>query len=77
MASRQAIQLPRKPVQILTRQQGNEDSFKTFPDDLKRTVGSQLPDHNVETVVYPKYATKGELAEASSTFLEWYAYIAQ
>ncbi|CAN8102242.1 unnamed protein product [Discula destructiva] len=50
---------------------GNEDSFKAFPDDLKRTVAGQLPDHNVETVVYPKYATKGELAEASVRFLEW------
>lgn len=40
--------------------------------DLKKTVSSQLPDHKVETVVYPKYATKGELAQASTNFLEWY-----
>lgn len=39
--------------------------------DLKRTVGSQLPDHHVESVVYPKYATKGELTEASINFLDW------
>lgn len=39
--------------------------------DLKRTVRSQLPDHHVESIVYPKYATKGELTEASVNFLDW------
>ncbi|ROW04564.1 hypothetical protein VMCG_04948 [Cytospora schulzeri] len=50
---------------------GNDDSFKTFPEDLKRTVNIELPDHDVESVIYPQYATKGELAEASVNFLEW------
>lgn len=50
---------------------GNDDSFKTFPEDLKRTVNSELPAHDVSSVVYPQYATKGELAEASVNFLEW------
>ncbi|KAF3766947.1 hypothetical protein M406DRAFT_252258 [Cryphonectria parasitica EP155] len=50
---------------------GNDDSFGHFPEDLKRTVSSELPDHRVESVVYPKYATKGELVEASGNFLEW------
>ena len=34
-------------------------------------MSSQLSDHNVESVIYPKYATKGELNEASVNFLEW------
>lgn len=34
-------------------------------------MSSQLPDHDVCSVVYPKYATKGELNEASINFLEW------
>lgn len=51
--------------------QGSDDSFGSFPEDLKRTVRSQLPDNNVESVVYPKYATKGELTQASVNFLDW------
>ncbi|KAG8161021.1 hypothetical protein KVR01_009285 [Diaporthe batatas] len=50
---------------------GSDDSFGTFPEDLKKHLSSQLSDHNVESVVYPKYATKGELTEASVNFLEW------
>lgn len=42
-----------------------------FVKDLKKHLSSQLSDHNVESVVYPKYATKGELTEASVNFLEW------
>ncbi|KAK2614601.1 hypothetical protein N8I77_001410 [Diaporthe amygdali] len=50
---------------------GDDDSFGTFPEDFKRSLSSQLSDHNVESVIYPKYATKGELTEASVNFLEW------
>ncbi|KAL1898231.1 hypothetical protein Sste5346_003637 [Sporothrix stenoceras] len=51
---------------------GGDNTFRTFPDDLKNTVAGILPDHDrVETVVYPRYETKGELAEASQQFLEW------
>ncbi|KAK7702253.1 hypothetical protein SLS64_009831 [Diaporthe eres] len=49
----------------------SDDSFGTFPEDFKKLISSQLSDHNVESVVYPKYATKGELTEASVNFLEW------
>ncbi|KAF3797857.1 hypothetical protein GCG54_00002402 [Colletotrichum gloeosporioides] len=51
---------------------GNDDTFREFPDDLKRVVTKQLPDHRVESIVYPKYETKGELAEATEAFLAWY-----
>ncbi|KAE9572261.1 hypothetical protein CGMCC3_g11678 [Colletotrichum fructicola] len=50
---------------------GNDDTFREFPDDLKRVVTKQLPDHRVESIVYPKYETKGELAEATEAFLAW------
>lgn len=40
--------------------------------DFKKHLSSQLTDHDVESVIYPKYATKGELTEASVNFLEWY-----
>ncbi|KAI8208467.1 hypothetical protein K4K52_001300, partial [Colletotrichum sp. SAR 10_76] len=48
---------------------GNDDTFREFPDDLKRVVTKQLPDYRVESIVYPKYETKGELAEATEAFL--------
>ncbi|KAL2209205.1 hypothetical protein CC79DRAFT_1367397 [Sarocladium strictum] len=50
---------------------GTDDTFHEFPDDLRRQLGKQLPDHIVKSVVYPKYETKGELAQASEAFLEW------
>ncbi|KAI1155098.1 hypothetical protein F4825DRAFT_447825 [Nemania diffusa] len=50
---------------------GSDDTFRTFPDDLKAQVAKQLPDDNVESVVYPKYETKGELRQCSISFLSW------
>lgn len=56
----------------LTPHKGSDDTFGDFPGDLKRLVGKQLPDHRVESIVYPKYETKGELAQATEAFVEWY-----
>ncbi|KAI1370380.1 hypothetical protein F4677DRAFT_365176 [Hypoxylon crocopeplum] len=50
---------------------GDDDTFRTFPSDLKSRVASKLPDHNVESIVYPKYETKGELGQCCSSFLSW------
>ncbi|CAK7216791.1 hypothetical protein SEUCBS140593_002989 [Sporothrix eucalyptigena] len=51
---------------------GGDNTFRTFPEDLKQAVAGLVPDHDrVETVVYPRYETKGELAAASAKFLEW------
>ncbi|KAI1131148.1 hypothetical protein F5Y10DRAFT_287899 [Nemania abortiva] len=50
---------------------GNDDTFRTFPEDLKAQVAKQLPDDHVESVVYPKYETKGELGQCSVSFLSW------
>ncbi|KAK1992801.1 hypothetical protein LX36DRAFT_684696 [Colletotrichum falcatum] len=50
---------------------GNDNTFHDFPDDLRRSVTKQLPDCRVESIVYPQYETKGELAQASEAFLAW------
>ncbi|KAI8625919.1 hypothetical protein F5Y19DRAFT_235200 [Xylariaceae sp. FL1651] len=50
---------------------GDDDTFRTFPDDLKSQITKQLPDDHVESVVYPKYETKGELGQCSAAFLSW------
>ncbi|KAI0420963.1 hypothetical protein F5X98DRAFT_371448 [Xylaria grammica] len=51
---------------------GNDDTFRSFPEDLKAQVAKQLPEgDNVEAVVYPKYETKGELGQCSKAFLSW------
>ncbi|KAK1961818.1 hypothetical protein LY78DRAFT_750004 [Colletotrichum sublineola] len=50
---------------------GNNNTFQDFPNDLKRSVTKQLPDHRVESIVYPQYETKGELAQATEAFLSW------
>jgi hypothetical protein len=56
----------------LTLKQGSDDTFKEFPGDLQRLVAKELPDNRVESVVYPKYDTKGELHQATGAFVEWY-----
>ncbi|KAM0424812.1 hypothetical protein ACHAPT_009868 [Fusarium lateritium] len=50
---------------------GTDDTFHDFPFDLKKAVAKELPDDKVESVVYPKYETTGELAQASEAFLGW------
>jgi hypothetical protein len=60
---------------LLTRQllQGSDFTFGDFPAHLKETVSNNLgPDHEVASVVYPKYETRGELAQSTAAFLEWY-----
>ncbi|CAI4213199.1 unnamed protein product [Parascedosporium putredinis] len=51
--------------------QGSDDTFHAFPEDLKKLVSEQLPDDHVESIVYPKYETKGDLSQASEALLEW------
>ncbi|KAF5242549.1 hypothetical protein FAUST_3261 [Fusarium austroamericanum] len=50
---------------------GTDNTFQEFPYDLKKAVGKELPDCKVQSVVYPKYETSGELAQASEGFLGW------
>jgi hypothetical protein len=51
---------------------GNDDTFQNFPEDLKKTIYSNLEYDHIESVVYPKYETKGELAQSTEAFLGWY-----
>ncbi|KAI1801338.1 hypothetical protein F4811DRAFT_574250 [Daldinia bambusicola] len=50
---------------------GDDDTFKTFPIDLQDRISKKLPDHNVESIVYPKYETRGELGQCCVFFLSW------
>ncbi|KAI1473152.1 uncharacterized protein F4812DRAFT_465070 [Daldinia caldariorum] len=50
---------------------GDDDTFKTFPIDLQDRISKKLPDHKVESIVYPKYETRGELGQCCVSFLSW------
>ncbi|KAI2470203.1 hypothetical protein F4781DRAFT_430619 [Annulohypoxylon bovei var. microspora] len=50
---------------------GDDDTFRTFPSDLQQQIANKIPDHNVESIVYPKYETRGELGQCCSSFLSW------
>jgi hypothetical protein len=39
--------------------------------DMKRVVSKESPGLSVETRVYPKYETRGDLAASVQTFREW------
>lgn len=52
-------------------EQGDDDTFQNFPLDLKKEVSKKLPEHIVESVVFPKYETKGELKQSTELFLDW------
>lgn len=52
--------------------QGDEDTFQSFPSDLRARVAEKLgPDHRVTTAIFPKYETKGELGLSTELFLSW------
>ncbi|KAL8409002.1 hypothetical protein RB594_007448 [Gaeumannomyces avenae] len=51
---------------------GGEDTFGTgFPEHLRQLVAEELPKVNVRVVVYPKYETRGDLAECVDRFRDW------
>ncbi|KAG4412553.1 hypothetical protein IFR04_014304 [Cadophora malorum] len=50
---------------------GDEETFFEFPDALKKSVSEKSPHLNVQTRVYPKYETRGDLAACVETFREW------
>lgn len=39
---------------------------------LKGLVAESLKDDQVEAAVYPKYETKGDLAQCTANFTEWW-----
>ncbi|KAK0719055.1 hypothetical protein B0T21DRAFT_395983 [Apiosordaria backusii] len=50
---------------------GSDDTFGNFPKHLQEIITNNLPGDEVASVVYPKYETKGELAQSTAAFLEW------
>ncbi len=52
--------------------QGDDDTFRDFPKHLQETITNNVSEPEVTSVVYPKYETKGELAQSTTAFLEWY-----
>ncbi|KAI0997507.1 hypothetical protein K3495_g10680 [Podosphaera aphanis] len=50
---------------------GGQDTFGAFPEHLRALVRQCRPTLDVHTVVYPKYETRGNLAECVSRFREW------
>ena len=42
-----------------------------LPCELLMNLEASLPGHNVASVVYPKYETKGELSQCSEALLSW------
>ncbi|KAJ5047155.1 uncharacterized protein L3040_002997 [Drepanopeziza brunnea f. sp. 'multigermtubi'] len=50
---------------------GDEETFFRFPDALRGAVEAQSPSLDVQTRVYPKYETRGDLAACVETFREW------
>ncbi|KAH8898947.1 hypothetical protein GQ53DRAFT_607222, partial [Thozetella sp. PMI_491] len=50
---------------------GGDGTFRDFPDHLKALVADKLDGHHVESIVYPKYETRGELTQSTAAFLEW------
>lgn len=58
----------------LTRIKGGEDTFGVdyqFTKDLRDLVREALPKIKVESIVYPKYETRGDLGNCVSHFRDW------
>jgi hypothetical protein len=51
--------------------QGGDDTFGDFPQHLSQLVQHVLPKIEVRAIVYPKFETKGDLAECVSRFRDW------
>ncbi|KAL8381490.1 hypothetical protein RB595_005653 [Gaeumannomyces hyphopodioides] len=51
---------------------GDDDTFGTgFREHLRQLVAEELPKVDVRVVVYPKYETRGDLAECVDRFRDW------
>ena len=51
--------------------QGGDDTFGTFPNDLRALVSHALPNVTVQAITYPKFETRGDLKECVSRLQEW------
>jgi hypothetical protein len=56
---------------------GGEDTFGVdyqFTKDLRDLVREALPKVKVESIVYPRYETRGDLGSCVSRFRDWYVF---
>lgn len=51
--------------------QGDDNTFGTFPEHLRALISHALPKINVVAIAYPRYETRGDLAECVARFREW------
>ncbi|KAE8450934.1 hypothetical protein EG329_005374 [Mollisiaceae sp. DMI_Dod_QoI] len=51
---------------------GGDDTFGGFPEHLRALVQHALPKIEVQAIVYPKFETRGDLAECVGRFRDWY-----
>lgn len=56
---------------MLTRIQGSDGTFRTFPSHLKAILQHALPKVTVLAITYPQYETRGDLGECVGRFKEW------
>ncbi|CZS95796.1 uncharacterized protein RAG0_05325 [Rhynchosporium agropyri] len=50
---------------------GGDDTFGGFPEHLRALVSHALPKVDVRAIVYPKFETRGDLAECVGRFKDW------
>lgn len=51
--------------------QGGDDTFGSFPEQLRALVSHASPKVNVVAITYPQYETRGDLQECVGRFREW------
>lgn len=54
--------------------QGDDNTFGNFPEHLRALVSHGLPKVDVKAIVYPKFETRGDLAECVSRFRDWHVF---
>ena len=50
---------------------GTDETFHSFPEDLRGLLASALPEIDVVTVIYPQYDTRGDLTRCVNQFKEF------
>jgi hypothetical protein len=73
MASREMKRLSFSFLRFVISTQGfrRKHLLTAAIQDLKNAVSEKNPELNVQTRVYPKYETRGDLAACVETFREW------
>lgn len=51
---------------------GDDNTFGGFPAHLKALLQNALPTQDVRIAVYPRFDTRGELANVVASFRDWF-----